>query len=343
MGALQHLIHLAQTGGGADGVNSLQEGVLLGLLDLGAAQGLQDAHADLIVVSEDIVIVGQLLHGLGVDPVDEQLLAGGAAPTGGGGVLDGGQLLLSPAVGGQGLGEALVAHLGHRGGVADHDVQLVAGLQAVLDEALCGGGADALVVALDVGDDLLLDHGVVNDAVHHDEGDIGGGDGGHGGLHGVVVGQDHDASRSSGGGQQVVNLLLLILGVGGGLHHHIIGALGVDLLGLLLGVVQHGTGPAVVGVGDQDVDVAAGSRGGLGLGGGGGGLTAAAGGLGGVGVAAAASQQADCERRRREQCKQFLLTHDNSSYVFYSERGASRRESAVSRAPPTWSPALPSR
>src|SRR5699024_7561768 len=129
--------------------------------------------------------LAQLLNGLAVDPVDEQLLAGGTAPAGGGGVLNGGQLLLGPAVGSQSLGEALVAHLGHGGGVADHDVQLVAVLQAVSDEALGSSLTNTLVIALHVGNYLLLHHGVVNDAVHHDEGDVGGGDVVHGGFHGV--------------------------------------------------------------------------------------------------------------------------------------------------------------
>src|SRR5699024_4187802 len=50
VGAGQDLVHLAHAGGGADGVDGLHESVLLGLLDLGAAQSFQNAHADLVVV-----------------------------------------------------------------------------------------------------------------------------------------------------------------------------------------------------------------------------------------------------------------------------------------------------
>ena len=62
-----------------------QEGFLLGFVDVGTLQSFQNAHGDLIVVGEDVLGRGDLVHSGGFQPLGEELLALGAAPAGVGG------------------------------------------------------------------------------------------------------------------------------------------------------------------------------------------------------------------------------------------------------------------
>ena len=96
--ALQDGVDLIESGGGAEVDLCIVEGLLLICADFFGLQSLKDAHGDLIVVGEDPLGVLDGVDGVGVEPVDEELMALCAAPAGVVSGFDLSDLSVGPAV-----------------------------------------------------------------------------------------------------------------------------------------------------------------------------------------------------------------------------------------------------
>ena len=203
-------------------------------------------------MGEDPLALLDLFNSVSIQPCGEQFLALAAAPAGVVGGLDSVDLSLGPAALQQDALEAVITHAGNRRVVAGDDQDLIAGLHASSDEALCGLSADAVVVALDGSDGVGGDG--INNTVEHNEGDTAVCQLLHGSFDGVVLRQDNDVLGSLVF-DQVFDLGNLVCCIGGGddLDSVLTGI--IDLLCVLFGIGHNGTGPAVVGVGNQNCDV----------------------------------------------------------------------------------------
>ena len=111
--ALQDGVDLVEAGRCAEVDLCIVEGLLLICADLFGLQSLEDAHGDLIVVGEDPLGVFDGVDGVGVESVDEELVALCAAPAGVVGGFDLSDLGIGPAVLFQDLEESFVTHCGN--------------------------------------------------------------------------------------------------------------------------------------------------------------------------------------------------------------------------------------